>query len=519
MAGAAIGIAIALLVAVVLWTILAASGSVQGRGAIDLPHLLRMTSIQAGLTTVLSLAVGIALAWALDRLRFAGRSVAIGLFASAIVTPGMVVAFGVLSVWGRAGWINGALQGIGLPRVDFPVFGLGGILLAHVILDGAFCARILLARLETIPRTRLKTGRSLGLSPWQRFALIDWPAMRGTVPGLAAIVFLLAFTSFPIVLMLGGGPANQTLEVAIYTAVRLDFDLRGAVSLALVQIGVCAAIIVLASALAPVPAALAQARVEQPWPEAGPVRALQCLVLGLGLLGFGLPLLAVLVDGLGRGLPALVARPAFWLATGTSLAIGLVSASLTLVLALGLAMGRAATFRPVARVAMAAPAYAYLAVPAVVLSLGFFLLVRGLGLPPGNAAPAVVVIANALLALPFAIATLGPPLAAIAERHGRLIRSLGLSSTRQWRAVEWPLIGREAGMVFALAFCFSLGDLGVVALFGTQDFQTLPLMMLRALGAYRSNDAAAIAAIMLVGTIIAFIALPRLAERLSHARA
>lgn len=516
--GAGIGLGIALLVAIVLWSIFAAAGTAEGRGAIDLPHLLRMTAIQAGLTTVLSLVVGIALAWALDRLRFAGRTLAIGLFASAIVTPGMVVAFGVLAVWGRAGWINGALTGMGLPRLDFPVFGLGGILLAHVILDGAFCARILLARLEAIPRTRLKTGRSLGLSPWQRFRLIDWPAMRGSVPGLASIVFLLAFTSFPIVLMLGGGPANQTLEVAIYTAVRLDFDLRGAVMLALVQIGVCTTVILLASAVAPVPAALGQASVEQPWPETGPVRALQWAVLGLGLAGFGLPLVAVLSDGLGRGLPALIARPAFWWATGTSLVIGLVSAGLTLMLALGLAMGRAATAGTAGRIAMAAPAYAYLAVPAVVLSFGFFLLVRGLGLPAGQAAPVVVVIANALLALPFAIATLGPPLAAIAERQGRLIRALGLSGRRQWSAVEWPLIGREAGIVFALAFCFSLGDLGVVALFGTQDFETLPLLMLRALGAYRNNDAAAIAAIMLCLTILAFVALPRLAERLSHAR-
>ncbi|MCS6761591.1 MAG: hypothetical protein MO846_06130 [Candidatus Devosia symbiotica] len=49
-------------------------------------------------------------------------------------------------------------------------------------------------------------------------------------------------------------------------------------------------------------------------------------------------------------------------------------------------------------------------------------------------------------------------------------------------------------------------------MFGTQDFQTLPLMMFRALGSYRSNDAAAIAAILLLGMIIAFIGLQRIAN-------
>jgi thiamine transport system permease protein len=101
--------------------------------------------------------------------------------------------------------------------------------------------------------------------------------------------------------------------------------------------------------------------------------------------------------------------------------------------------------------------------------------------------------------------------------RGKLIRSLGLSGWQQFWRVEYPLMGKDIGLMLALAFCFSLGDLGVIALFGTQDFQTLPLMMFRALGAYRNNDAAAIAAILLIGTIVAFVGLPRLFERIAHA--
>jgi thiamine transport system permease protein len=115
------------------------------------------------------------------------------------------------------------------------------------------------------------------------------------------------------------------------------------------------------------------------------------------------------------------------------------------------------------------------------------------------------------------MATLGPPLEAIARTRGKLIRSLGLSGWQQFASVEYPLIGRDIGVMLALAFCFSLGDLGVIALFGTQDFQTLPLMMFRALGSYRGNDAAAIAAILLIGTVVAFVGLPKLFERIAHA--
>jgi len=515
-AGTAIAVTIAALVAMVLFAIFSAATGTYQDSRVDLVHLVRMTTIQAGLTTILSLLVGMALAWALNRLRFPGRDLLVGLFASAIVTPGIIVAFGLLAVWGRSGWVNQlSLMLTGQP-LEVPIFGLGGILAAHVILDASFAARILLARLDAIPERRLKTGQSLGLPALTRFAVIDWPAMRGSLPGLASVIFLLAFTSFPIVLLLGGGPANQTLEVAIYAAVRLDFDLVGAVRLALTQIAICSTVILAASAFAPVSASTGVSRPPR-WQDRGAAHLLQWIVLMLSVVGFALPLLATLIDGVGPGILDLAGRPTFWRAVTTSLGIGAGSALLTLLLALVVATGRAATALRPLRVAIGAPAYAYLAVPAVVLSLGAFLLVRDAGIAQDLAAPIVVLCANALLSLPFALATLAPPLDAIAATRGKLIRSLGLTGGEQFRLVEWPLIGRDIGVVLALSFCFSLGDLGVIALFGTEDFATLPLLMYRALGAYRSNDAAAIAAILLLITVAAFVLLPKLVERLTHA--
>jgi thiamine transport system permease protein len=507
--GAAIAVAVTLLVVTLFWSILAAaSGQPATASTADIGYLIYITTLQATLSTILSLVAGVALAWALNRLRFPGRPLVIGLFASAIVTPGIIVAFGLLAVWGRAGWLGG---------LGVPIFGLGGVVAAHIILDGAFAARILLARLDAIPDARLKTGQSLALSPWTRFAVIDWPAIRGTLPGLAAIIFLLAFTSFPIVLLLGGGPSVQTLEVAIYAATRLDFDLVTAVKLALIQIALCSAIILATSALAPISTSLDRPATPR-WRDAGLARALQWLVLAIALLGFVSPLIAVLLNDL-TGLGEVLAKPTFWRAAVTSISVGAASSLLALILGLVIASARAATTSRLTRTAIGAPAYAYLAVPAVALALGAFLFVRNLGVAPDTAAPLVVIVANALLSLPFVMAALAPPFDAIARSRGKLIRSLGIGGARQFTAIEWPLLARDVGLVLALSFCFSLGDLGVIALFDTQDFVTLPLLMVRALGAYRTNDAGAIAALMLVLTIAAFVALPALFERLSRARA
>lgn len=477
----------------------------------DIAHLVRMSAIQAGLTTLLSLGSGIAIAWALNRLHFIGRTMVVALFATAIVAPGMVVAFGMISVWGRAGWVANLAEIFGISWTG-SVFGLGGILFAHTILNGAFAAHILLARLDAIPLRTLKTAQSLALSPLRRFTILDWPALSGALPGLGSIIFLLAFTSFPIVLMLGGGLSNQTLEVAIYAAVRLNFDLKGAVHLSVVQL-VLSMLIILPALNSTPSLARAGSAAHYKWCEGKFTRLLQVLVLTLALLGFGLPLVAVLIDGFGPGLLSTLSRASFWQAAVTSTIIGSTSAVLTLLISLQVSMARTSFTAPLWRTIISAPFYAYLVIPAVVLSLGFYLGSRQLGLPTSSVAPFVLVFASTLLALPFALSVLAPPFEAINKRYAKLSRSLNMNSFNRWRLVEWPLMGREIGIVLALGFCFSLGDLGIISLFGTAEFTTLPWAMYQALGAYRTNDAAAIAALMLLLTFVVFWSLPRLFRR------
>lgn len=60
-------------------------------------------------------------------------------------------------------------------------------------------------------------------------------AYQGVLPQLGALVFALCFTSFAIVMTLGGGPKATTIEVAIFQAIRFDFDLAKAVYLSLLQ--------------------------------------------------------------------------------------------------------------------------------------------------------------------------------------------------------------------------------------------------------------------------------------------
>ena len=479
----------------------------------DIARILMASGLQAGLSTLFSLVIGIAIAWAFNRLSFPGRSVAVGLLSAALVTPGLVVAFGLLAVWGRAGWVNTLLApfGIVLP----PVFGLWGIVYAHIILDATFAAALLLPRLDGLAAQRLRLGRSLALSPLQRFAILDWPALAPALPGIGAIIFMLAFTSFPIVLALGGGPANQTLEVAIYSAVRLSFDLGAAVRLALVQLLISALFIVPAAAMSFAPP-VGGGRRALLWPEPRTVSRLAVGILLLAALFLALPLVAVLLGGVH--IDEVLARPSFWTAFFTSMIVGTGAALGALVTGFLIASARAVATKPALGLALSAPGFAYLAMPGVTLSLGFFLMARRLGIDTGTAGLPVLIIAGALLALPYAVSTLTPALSGINTRYDRLARSLRLSWWQRFRLIEFPLMGREIGLVLAIGFCFSLGDLGVISLFGTENLTTLSWAMQRAMGSYRTDQAAAIAALMLALSIAVFTLVPALMERLSRAR-
>ena len=119
--------------------------------------------------------------------------------------------------------------------------------------------------------------------------------------------------------------------------------------------------------------------------------------------------------------------------------------------------------------------------PPVAVSAGLFVILRRLADPFALAIPLIILV-NALMALPFALRQLEPPLILSAERYGRLADSLGIGGFARIRLVDWPLLARPLAAALAVAVALSLGDLGVAAFFGSGNIVTLPLLLYRAHG-------------------------------------
>ena len=98
--------------------------------------------------------------------------------------------------------------------------------------------RLILQGWATVPAEEFRLAAALSLGPRQSFRILEMPMLARALPGAFLVVFLICLTSFAVVLTLGGGPRATTIELAIYQAFRLDFDLSRAALLALIQVAI-----------------------------------------------------------------------------------------------------------------------------------------------------------------------------------------------------------------------------------------------------------------------------------------
>jgi thiamine transport system permease protein len=153
-----------------------------------------------------------------------------------------------------------------------------------------------------------------------------------------------------------------------------------------------------------------------------------------------------------------------------------------------------------------------------VIAAGAFLLSYRF-VEPAAAGPFVVVLINAFMALPFALPVLLTAMRHSFLAHDRLAASLGVGGLHRLRIIEWPALRPAMLLAGLIAALVSLGDFGVVAFFGSEEFITLPLYLYQRLGSYRTSDAAGIALVLLVLSFAIALLVDRVAARTERLRA
>ncbi|MGU3524420.1 thiamine/thiamine pyrophosphate ABC transporter permease ThiP [Enterobacteriaceae bacterium C23F] len=475
-------------------------------------HVVRFSFWQAFLSALLSVIPAIFLARSLYRRRFPGRQILLRLCAMTLILPVLVAVFGILSVYGRQGWLAQLFALLGW-HWTFSPYGLQGILLAHVFFNMPMATRLLLQALEQIPGEQRQLAAQLGMRGFTFFRFVEWPWMRRQIPAIAALIFMLCFASFATVLSLGGGPQATTIELAIYQALNFDYDPGRAAMLAIVQMICCLGLMLLSQRLS---RSIAPGNTQHTgWRDPDDrlhSQIIDTMLIVCALLLLLPPLLAVIVDGLNRNLPLVLSRPELWQAIWTSLRIAVAAGFLSVVLTLMLLWSSRelrARSQHLAGQALELSGMLILAMPGIVLATGFFLLLNSsIGLP--TSADGIVIFTNALMAIPYALKVLESPMRDASSRYSLLCQSLGMQGFTRFRVVELRALRRPLAQALAFACVLSIGDFGVVALFGNEDFRTLPFYLYQQIGAYRSQDGAVTAFILLLLCFLLFTVIEKL---------
>lgn len=457
---------------------------------------IRFTVVQAVLSALISVILAVPLARALARRHMPGRQVLITLLGAPFILPVIVAVLGLLAVFGRNGWINTALAALGLPGVS--IYGLHGVVLAHVFFNLPLATRLLLQGWQSIPAERFRLAAQLDLPPAMVFRTLEWPLLQRILPGAAALIFVICLTSFAVALTLGGGPRATTIELAIFQAFRFDFDLSKAALLSFVQLILAGSAALIALWIIPqISLTGGMDKPVQRWDARGGTQRLaDAVVILVGAAFLLLPLASVALSGLA-GLPEVPSS--VWRAASVSLWVAALSVAVLLALALPLARWIAIRARGNAE----AIGLLGLSASPLMIGTGWFILLNPVVDPISLSLPVTAVV-NALMALPFALRILVPGIRDALASHGRLCMALNLWGWAAWRWLILPRCMPQIGFAAGLTGALSIGDLGVIALFADPDRTTLPLQMYRLMGAYQTEAAAGAALILLMMALAIF---------------
>jgi thiamine transport system permease protein len=490
-------------------------------------HVIWFTLWQAVVSTVLTLLIGLPGAYVFARYRFPAKSLVLSLTSVPFVLPTLVVAAAFRALLGPAGLANTVLADHlpWLPQINIDQT-VWFILLAHVFYNYTLVVRLVGGFWSRLQPALVEAARTMGASPIRAFREVTLPLLMPAIFAAGLLVFVFCFTSFGVVLILGG-PRLATIEVEIYRQAVHIFNLPLAATLSIFQILFTAAVMWVYSYLggkASVTLHPQALELTQRIPKNINERLMVYGNLALMAVLLATPLAALVIQSFSavdgwtlafyRELFFNRAQSIFFVppiqAIFNSLGFALFATVLAVVLG-----GLAAKFlaRPEGRaVSLWDPLFMLpLSTSAVTLGFGFII---ALNKPPLNLRSSwvLVPIAHTLVALPFVIRSLLPALRGLPRQLKEAAHMLGASPLRAFWHVELPIVSRALLVGAVFAFSVSLGEFGATAFVARPQTPTMPVAIYQFLGRVGTmnyGQAMAMSTLLMLVTTASFLVLDK----------
>jgi len=173
------------------------------------------STIVAVWVTALSVVVGTANAFLMERAQFPGKSALSLLMLTPLVIPGVILGISILAFASRLADLCGDLFGI---EADFLRPGLPLVVAGQFSYIVAISTLTISARLKRFDHTLEEAALNLGASHAAVLRTITLPYLRPALIGSAAIAFLMSFENFNTTLMLVG--SDPPLTIMMYGRMR-----------------------------------------------------------------------------------------------------------------------------------------------------------------------------------------------------------------------------------------------------------------------------------------------------------
>ena len=485
-------------------------------------RLLSFTVKESLYSAILSVLIALPGAYLYSNYTFRGKKFILSLAQLCFVLPSILVVLGFVIFYGNNGFLNRMLMS--LLKSDEPVvkilYSFRAIILAHAFLNFPVALSLLTGYWSSLSRTAENAAATLGAGKLRIFLTITLSRILPVLLSAALLIFLYCFTSFSIILVLGGGPEYTTLEVEIYRTNNIMGQSAKASALALYALFFNTILVIIYTLLSKhtrPDEKSGQDRAVSPGVLARTVMVIYTIALLIFILG---PLVSIPARSVwstssryGSGFTLRAYEELFGLrstvsglkdaktALMNSVIIAGVSALLSTFLALRLALYITRVRSTLGEVTGMLP----MMISSVTLALGFSFLRAKLPFRGMMSSLVFIFLAHFVIVLPFALRTILPVTRSIDERILYAAYTLGAREGKASATVEKPLLRSTLMRAFSFSFALSMGEMNATMTLSEGRITTLPLLLYRLINSYNYQGACAVGTVLIVTTLLIFL--------------
>jgi len=422
------------------------------------------------------------------------------------VIPSVLIIHSVVGIYGINGILNNVFNFYNAFNIE-SLFGLEGILIAHILLNAPFATRLFFQNLNTIPKNYIEVSNSLNLDFWCNLKKIEWPILKQNFVSVFSIIFVLCFLSFAIVMALGGGPSTSTMEVAIYQSALFELNFNKAIILSIIQIVICITFLLLGF-FKMKGSNFFEIQINNfnhPFGNIIKIKLFDYLIIILFSIILFSPIIYILIKFISvvyfenyffKKYFLEAFKNSFILSITTGILVTFMGFLISFLLV---------NFRKnfLLQQLLFIMSSMILIISPIIISLGYFIILGELRY--FHIITYVVIITiNCVFLIPFSILILFIKLKNIYLNYDEIKKSFNIGEINFIKII-YPLIKKNLIYIFSFSAVISFGDFTIISFFKTESFQTLPTLLYMLLTSYKFDEASFIAGFMLLFSILIYL--------------